>query len=575
MTRTYGTLDWTDTTGRGTWLLRAEPHVVLRAKRLFHQVSKGAQGGLALTDTPHVAKDLAWFLMRYPVVIDATTQARLDSQVQAADDMATAVQAIFDRTAQLPTFDLAVPARKYQAEAATMVLATGRLLVGDALGLGKTATAIAVLTDQRARPAVAVTLTHLPKQWERELNRFAPQLRVFLPKTGTPSDKDVVRMREADVVVLNYAKLAGWSQTLAETFGARTVVFDEVQELRRGTDSAKGQAAAALAAACAFRIGLSATPVYNYGGEIWNLFNVLAPGALGTRSEFSMEWGSEVDNHGNIRVKQPKELGSYLRDAGLFLRRTIDDVVDEVPALAEPIRVPHLIDSNADQIIAAKTAAADLARVILSATATGRDKMMAAGEMDWRLRQATGIAKAPFVAAFVRMLLHSEERVVLFGWHRAVYELWKEDLREFQPVFFTGEESPTQKEHAREEFIAGKSRVLIMSLRAGAGLDGLQACCRTAVFGELDWSPGVHEQCIGRLHRPGQENVVQSFFLHAEDGSDPVIVEVLGLKKAQARGIVDPNAPLLEQPKDTTNHIRMLAEQCLRAAAATTTEGAA
>jgi hypothetical protein len=73
-----------------------------------------------------------------------------------------------------------------------------------------------------------------------------------------------------------------------------------------------------------------------------------------------------------------------------------------------------------------------------------------------------------------------------------------------------------------------------MSLRSGAGLDGLQKRCSTMVFGELDWSPGVHHQCIGRLDREGQEQPVTAMFLVCDDGSDPPMMEVLGLKAAAA-----------------------------------------
>jgi hypothetical protein len=44
------------------------------------------------------------------------------------------------------------------------------------------------------------------------------------------------------------------------------------------------------------------------------------------------------------------------------------------------------------------------------------------GDFDWKMRQATGIAKAPYVAEFVKLLLESEQKVVLFGWHRDVYD---------------------------------------------------------------------------------------------------------------------------------------------------------
>jgi hypothetical protein len=111
---------------------------------------------------------------------------------------------------------------------------------------------------------------------------------------------------------------------------------------------------------------------------------------------------------------------------------------------------------------------------------------------------------------------------------------------------FTGSESPVQKEEARQAFLSDQGSVLIMSLRAGAGIDGLQHKCRTVVFGELDWSPGVHEQCVGRIHRDGQPDPVVAYFLVSDFGADPIIVDVLGVKRAQIDGVRDPNAALVE-----------------------------
>lgn len=52
------------------------------------------------------------------------------------------------------------------------------------------------------------------------------------------------------------------------------------------------------------------------------------------------------------------------------------------------------------------------------------------------------------------------------------------------------------------------------------------------MFGELDWSPGVHDQCIGRLDRDGQIKQISAYYLLADSGSDPIISDVLGIKKA-------------------------------------------
>lgn len=73
---------------------------------------------------------------------------------------------------------------------------------------------------------------------------------------------------------------------------------------------------------------------------------------------------------------------------------------------------------------------------------------------------------------------------------------------------------------------------MIMSLRAGQGIDGLQKVCRTVVLGELDLSPAVHTQFCGRIFRDGQLDPVMAYFLLADYGADPVIADVLGIKHA-------------------------------------------
>ncbi|HYF20689.1 MAG TPA: C-terminal helicase domain-containing protein, partial [Ramlibacter sp.] len=167
----------------------------------------------------------------------------------------------------------------------------------------------------------------------------------------------------------------------------------------------------------------------------------------------------------------------------------------------------------------------------------------AARELDMRLRQETGIAKAPFVAKYVRLLVEETgQPVVLFGWHRDVYDIWNAELQDLGTVMYTGTESPGQKAQAQARFLAGEAKVFIMSLRSGAGLDGLQHVASTCVFGELDWSPAMHDQCIGRLNREGQRcwpERVNAIFLVADDGADPPMMEVLGIKASQAHHIVD------------------------------------
>ncbi len=111
------------------------------------------------------------------------------------------------------------------------------------------------------------------------------------------------------------------------------------------------------------------------------------------------------------------------------------------------------------------------------------------------MRLANGITKAKYVSDFFKMLLEAGESVVLYGWQHAVYEIWMEYLKKHNPVKLTGAENNKEKEKNKQKFLEGETNIIIISLRAAAGLDGLQYRANINVFGELDWSPGVHSQC--------------------------------------------------------------------------------
>jgi SNF2 family DNA or RNA helicase len=581
------------------WEIACEPHVTTRLKRVFSRLSSASQGVHHLSDTTEVARDLLWFFERYP--FEVKPLAYLKRRAKEHRDREAFIAELLSSRAPTKPFDLAIPPREYQQQAAHLALTSGGLLLADDVGLGKTASAICTFTDPRVLPVCVVTLTHLGGQWEREIKRFAPQLKAHVLRTTSPYDlrfgiggpsgpcaKGKHRMRAdslaaggescarcamtrddiyhrrsprmPDVIICTYSKLAGWAETLREL--VKGVVFDECQELRTGARNGAGESIAKYAGAlevtrdAVMRLGLSATPIYNYGIELWNVMNVLAPDALGTKGEFTREW---CENEG--RIGDPRAFGLHVRKSGLMLRRTRHDVARELPPVST---ISHHVDADADALDKVSTECAELARLILRDGPADKGlKFRASEELSNKLRQATGIAKAPYVAAFVRLLVENGERVVLFGWHRMVYDIWLDRLKGLEPRLYTGSESVTEKERAVKSFTSGESKVLIVSLRSGAGLDGLQHVSRTCVFGELDWSPGVHEQCVGRVARDGQQDPVAAYYLIAEAGADPIIADVLGVKSEQIDGVRDPDADVVQRLEVDPNHVKRLAESYL------------
>lgn len=565
VTKTFGRLEFgaDETRNRAMYRVTVVPYIAAKLKRLFPRADASRPGVIMLKDTEEIARDLEWFTQRHPLEVDPATLAHLSAQAEAHRQREELVQLVMEGYRR-PN-DWRAPAmtpRDYQLAADELAAVNGFLLNGDDLGLGKTFTSLLRLRDPEALPAVVVCPTHLTRQWLAELNRALPWLLGHIVTKGTPYDPSTRRAskgRQPDVLIFTYGMLAGWADELAGAI--QTAIFDEVHELRTGVGTYKWTAAATVAWKAAYRIGASATPVHNYGGEMWNIMEVLAPGLLGSRDEFEREWCSgRIGNH--LVLKDPATFGQYLRGEGMMVARTRAELHRELP---EPILIEQPVDSNHATIAAVAAQVQTQARILAGEieadfTAKGR----AYREIDLRMRQATGLAKAPYVAEFVRLLLESQERVVVWCWHRGVYEIMLEQLGEFSPVLYSGSETPSQKDASRQAFCGGPARVMLMSLKSGAGLDGLQQWCSVGVFAELDWSPEQHAQCVGRLARDGQPETVVAYYMTADDGTDPVMTEVLGVKKRQSVPIRRPDAQLFGGLTDQTDRAQQLAASVLR-----------
>ncbi|MGN6693876.1 MAG: SNF2-related protein [Aquihabitans sp.] len=560
------------------WVLDLEPAVRARAKRLLGRVEQTRSTQIQVTHTLEVARDIHWFMERFPLLpADTLSEQTLTAEAATHRSMEINVGRIIagngDRV-EIPV-EVAKTPRDYQVQAAQMVRARGRILLGDDVGLGKTFTSLLATTLPDALPALVVPPTHLPPRWVTELEEAFPTLTFHVARTTVPPST-VFDGKLSDVTIVPYSKLAGWSGAIAPF--VRTVIFDEAQELRHGVTTEKGKAAALVAEKATYVIGATATPIYNYGSEIYNLTDILDPQLLGTRDEFLREWGGATMTNGRAIVKDPHALGSYLREQGFLLARTREEVGRQLP---KTIKHTMHVDADEDAFADVRDDIAALARLILDDTADRQDRFQAAGEIDWMLRQATGVAKAPFVAEFCKLLLQSEQKIIIWGWHREVYEILMERLAGYGPLLYTGSETPKQKAAAEAAFkapyldpndpnvdwrkAAEQCRVLIMSLRSGAGVDGLQKVASVGVFAELDWSPQVHEQAIGRLRRDGMDidSPAVAYFLVTDDGSDPALMDVLGIKRRQGEQLMSKDGQLFNHSTDDPARAKRLARQVL------------
>jgi superfamily II DNA or RNA helicase len=518
--------------GKVFFLLDAEPHVMQRLRKVFDTAkSRFEQGAythrpIAFPITLSACRDLLWLMSRYDFDCEPETLDLIKEKSEEHDRIVKSVStADSDSTyrASADALPLALELRPHQVKFKNMFGLVRRMLLADKIGAGKTASALSVLVEPQARPAIIVVPSHLCTQWEREAKRFLPGIRTHVIR-GFKN----YPLPNVDVVITGYNRLSPWQDALlAKAPVFKTVIFDEAHELRhQGT--AKRDLATSLSRRAQYVLGLSGTPIFNMGAEIWSVLDCIKPNCLGAFEDFESEWCS------NGAVVEPSILNSYLKKHGLMLRRTD---IEAGLTVQEPSKVVITIDADLEKLKEIEDVAKALALSVLSGNVG--EESESARQFDFKLRHATGVSKARPVAEFVKLVLEQEEKVVIAGWHRDVYITLLRELARYKPVMYTGSESAKEKDKAIKDFIEGDARVFIISLRSGAGIDGLQRVCSTMVFAELDWSPHVTDQVVGRLAREGQARHVNAFYLTVADGSDPYMMSVIGTKRSQHDGLVE------------------------------------
>ena len=527
--RTYGTLSYNKR--RRCWVVKGDPTVTELCKRLFPGSETSKRGEARFTAHRRIIGDLNWLMLRYPLTVRQSDMERWENALaEAREYVIRREEARFMPVHVTPNPTTFMgKLTPFQEEGLGFLLRTDRGLLADEMGLGKTVQALSMLSETDAYPALIVAPAHLMCNWQNEIARFVKKpdgspLRVHVIKGLKP-----YQLPEAEIYLMHYLLLRGWKEALPQA-EIPTVIFDEIQELRHsGTE--KYSAASLLADAAQRVIGLSGTPIYNKGAEIWNVVNILDYHFLGDYESFTREW---CYGYGNQIVAKPELLGEKLREEGMMLRRTKQEVLKDLPPKR---RLVMAIDSD-DGVY--RKLMQPIRQTLLqfknNADATASQRALWEMEIERGERQATGIAKAPHVAQFVRALLDAEEKVLLFAHHHEVMDIYKKELGAYSPAFITGRETPAMKERSVERFMTGKTNLCCISLRAAAGLNLQRASC--IVFGELDWSPAVHSQAEDRAHRMGQTDSILCYYLVSEEGSDQDVQDALGLKVSQFVGLM-------------------------------------
>lgn len=240
-------------------------------------------------------------------------------------------------------------------------------IVGDEMGLGKTLQMIALFsalnTSEKSGPCLVVAPATVIRQWQREFQRWAPEISPVLLLHGSEMN-EVANSRLAalravcdtapgacSVLVTTYEMVrSNAASLLAERW--QYVVLDEGHKIRNPD--------AEVTLVCksfntVHRIILTGAPIQNKLSELWSLFDFVFPGKLGTLPAFQEQFALPISagayaNASNFKVQAGYQCSLVLRDMirPYLLRRLKADVELNLPNKSEQVLFCQLTDEQRD-----------------------------------------------------------------------------------------------------------------------------------------------------------------------------------------------------------------------------------
>ena len=425
--------------------------------------------------------------------------------------------------------------RPYQQSGLSWLAFLDRIGIGaclaDDMGLGKTVQLIALLQHERERsesapgPTLIVAPMSVVGNWQRELERFAPELSVHRHHgLDRPiGDRFVEIAQRSDVVLTTYG-LVGRDLDFLQRLHWRRVVLDEAQHVKNPPTK---QATAIRTLRCDQRIALTGTPVENRLAELWSILEFCCPGYLGTAAEFRRRFAMPIERHRDRG--QAERLRALVRPFVLRRLKTDPTVISDLPPLVESRQHVPLTDEQASLY---ETTVASMLRNIESSDGMRRRGLVLAGLV--RLKQicnhpaqflgeepGDGVTADSFIARsgkaarlveLLEELIAAGDRALVFTQYRQMGHLLAWLVRrifDVDPIFLHGGTPSGRREQLIDRFQSGDPScpIFILSLRAG-GVGLNLTAARHVVHYDRWWNPAVENQATDRAFRIGQTRTV-------------------------------------------------------------------
>lgn len=363
---------------------------------------------------------------------------------------------------------------------------------------------------------------------------------------------------------------------LAE-WGPDVAIFDEAHRLKNSS-AKRNSAAIRISASSGGCLLLSGTPIQNRTAEPAVLLHVLDPRAY-----------QQIKN--SERIEIPRLRGML---APLMLRRRKDDVLKELPPVIE--QVVHLDGENyreigyrAEDLVPLRGTDSGLIAALTALRMTGESALIkqgTQGELAWREQReeyavfraawavgpeketdsphnptivpALGLfemlrnhlaqekARDPRTIDLVADVVEEKGSVVVFTAHHDATDILADRLQTagYKVAVIDGRTPPTRRGAIVNNFQQGEIQCLIGGMdAAGEGLTLTRA--DTAIFLEMAQKPSTLRQARDRLHRIGQQSVVQAIYLVSDNPVDRFFKDLCLDKAALTSAVLEESVQVL------------------------------
>ncbi|MBN3940403.1 DEAD/DEAH box helicase [Nostoc sp. NMS9] len=425
--------------------------------------------------------------------------------------------------------------------------------LADDMGLGKTIQFIAFLLHLKEQDALEnstllVCPTSVLGNWEREVNKFAPSLKILqYHGDKRPKGKAFLEaVKNHDLIVTSYSLLHRDIKSL-QSVSWQIIVLDEAQNVKN-PEAKQSKAVRQLEAT--FRIALTGTPVENRLQELWSILDFLNPGYLGNKQFFQRRFAMPIEKYGD--TASLTQLRSLVQPFILRRLKSDRDIIQDLPDKQEMTVFCGLTGEQAalyqqivEQSLVEIESAEGLQRRGMILALLIKLKQICNHPAQY-LKEATleqhNSAKLLRLEEMLEEVLAESDRALIFTqfaeWGKLLKPYLEKQLG--REIFFLyGSTSKKQREEMIDRFQHDPQGPPIMILSLKAGGVGLNLTRANHVF-HFDrwWNPAVENQATDRVFRIGQTRNVQVHKFVCTGTLEEKIHDMIESKKQLAEQVV-------------------------------------